>query len=464
MLLTISEFIGHLHPLLVHLPIGTLLIACILHWLSVKQRFRALQQAVSIILFFGMLAAIASSLSGYVLSGTDDYDEQMVSTHQWLGIATTVISIIFYFLHKHYASSKVSHAASVLLFLLIVFTGHLGGLLTHGSDYFSLNLSDKNIEIERKPIPDINEAVVYTDIVQPILQSKCYNCHGKNKQKGRLRLDDSVRIRKGGKDGIVLVAGKADESEMIKRLLLSRNHEDHMPPKEKPQLREEEIGVLHWWVSTGASFHKKVKEITPTEKVKSYLVSLQQTSIDRPIITDVPSTEVQKANEQVINSLKEKGIVVLPVAENSNYLMVSFITSDTVTNKDLENLSPLKQQLVWLKLNDTHIRDSALLFISSFKNITRLHLNHTKITDTGLVHLKGLNNLQYLNLVGTNVTLNGVLHLRELKNLKSLYLYQTDIKSSDWATIKNNFPDILVDSGGYKVPILESDTTEVKPK
>ena len=409
-----------------------------------------------------MIGAIASGISGYMLSMADDYDRQLVNRHQWLGISTAIVAAIFYFLHRRNVSFKLRQWTSVILFLLIILTGHLGGSLTHGSDYLSLSGIDKPEAIKQKPIPDVQQAVVYADIVQPILQSKCYSCHGRNKQKGGLRMDDSARLWKGGKDGIVLISGNADESEMIKRLLLARNHEDHMPPKEKPQLNEQQIAVLHWWISSGASLQKKVKDLEQTEKIKPILLSFQGTESEKKLLSDVPVDPVKKADEKAIRKLKERGVVVLPVSQNSNYLMASFVTADSITNRDIALLVPMQQQLVWLKLGNTGIGDSALAIISKFKNISRLQLDHTNITDDGMAYLPAMNNLQYLNLVGTKVTANGVLRLKNLKKLQSVYLYQTLIKSSEWNTLKNNFPASHIDTGGYAVPVFEGDTSELK--
>ena len=276
-------------------------------------------------------------------------------------------------------------------------------------------------------------------------------------------MDDSARLWKGGKDGIVLVAGKPDESEMIKRLLLPRNDDDHMPPKEKPQLNDQEVALLHWWISAGAPFNKKVKELPQTEKQKTVLISFEGAGPETAI-SDIPVKPVEAANPDVIDRLRKKGIVVLPVSQNSNYLMASFVTLDSVVDNDLAVLEPLQKQLVWLKLGNTYISDSSLSMLTRFKNLTRLQLDHTKVSDTGLVQLRSLENLQYLNLVGTQVTAKGVMSLKGLKNLQSMYLYQTNVSSAEWAGLKNNFPGVNIDSGGYVVPIFESDTTEVKMK
>ena len=77
--------------------------------------------------------------------------------------------------------------------------------------------------------------------------------------------------------------------------------------------------------------------------------------------------------------------------------------------------------------------------------------------------MQSLINLQYLNLVGTKVTTQGVIQLKALPKLQALYLYKTFISSSDWAVLKNNFPKVTLDTGNYYVPILETDTTIIKP-
>ena len=48
-----------------------------------------------------------------------------------------------------------------------------------------------------------------------------------------------------------------------------------MPPKQKPQLNEKEIALIHWWIDEGADFNKKVKELKQPEIIKPYLLALQ---------------------------------------------------------------------------------------------------------------------------------------------------------------------------------------------
>src|SRR6185312_11346952 len=129
-----------------------------------------------------------------------------------------------------------------------------------------------------------------------------------------------------------------------------------------------------------------------------------------------------------------------------------------ITDADIKLLLPVKKQLTWLKLNDTNITDSSLQMISQFTNLTLLQLNNTKITDKGLSLLKNLNKLQSLSLVGTKVTAQGILQLQPIKGLQSIYLYQTNVNKNDWASLKKAFPKTEIDSGGYVVPLLATDT------
>ena len=465
MLISISEFIGHFHPVLVHLPIGILLMACLFQWLVKNEKFSALRPSINIALFIGMISAVVACITGYLLSRSGDYDEQLADTNQWFGISVAVVSIVMYYFNRKPVSDSIKIYSSIILFVLIMVTGHLGGSLTHGTDYLTVSLSntkDSSHNRYRKPLPDVQGAVVYSDIIQPVLENKCYACHGKSKQRGKLRMDLPDRLMKGGKDGVVIVANQAEKSEMIKRLLLKREDPDHMPPKQKPQLLEQEIALIHWWISTGASFDKKVKELEQPEKIKPVLAALQHPEQEKKVVPDIPVTSVEKGDEEAISKLKNIGVVIIPVAQNTNYLMANFITASRHTDKEMELLLPLKKQLIWLKLGSTSITDSALKIISACTHLMRLQLEYTGITDKGLNYLRSFHNLQYLNLVGTSVTAQGILQLKELKNLRSVYLYKTEVAKSDWDMLKKAFPNAVIDSGGYSVPTLNSDTTEVK--
>src|SRR5580658_4225920 len=53
--------------------------------------------------------------------------------------------------------------------------------------------------------------------IRPILVDNCYSCHsaGAKKLKGDLLLDSRQGVLRGGKDGVVLVAGDPERSKLI---------------------------------------------------------------------------------------------------------------------------------------------------------------------------------------------------------------------------------------------------------
>ncbi|MBX2913988.1 MAG: hypothetical protein KF856_01820 [Cyclobacteriaceae bacterium] len=445
------EFIGRLHPLLVHLPIGILLLVVLFEWLPFRKPYKSLRRSIRIILWLGFFAALTSMVSGLLLKENSDYEWQSVKLHQFAGIALTLITGVYAWARGQKQFKRIYKFLSVLMLVLIIATGHLGGTLTHGEGFL---FEDNSEDVDLAQV-NLQQAHFYNDLVKPILDSKCYACHGSGKQKGKLRLDAPEHILKGGKGGVVLVAGKVDESEMINRTLLPLDDDDHMPPKEKAQLTPTEIEILKLWISSGADFNKSVIEsnqLTALQKI----ISTKATSM-----AEVPEGNTDAADQKIIQSLSRLGAVVLPVADGSNYLSVNLVNV-TAIDSSFDLLVKLKQQLVWLKAGDLPVDDSHLNQVAQLTQLTKLSLERTAITDVALTTLNSLKQLQYLNLNQTKVTATGIKFLRELKDLHSLYIYGTEVKATDLADLQQVFPNTKVEIGNYVVPTLETDTTILK--
>jgi len=446
----------------VHLPIGILLVGLLLHWISKIEKYNNLKHAVPALMLIGAISAALSCISGYLLSLGGEYDGNTLDWHMWMGLGVLGVAIVLCFKLKQKKTDWLYKTFAIGLFVLVSITGHLGGTLTHGSDYLTFAFVNDDLENKTvKVIPDVQKALAYEDIIQPILQNKCYNCHGPNKQKGKFRMDSPESLMKGGKEGEVIVTNNAEESELIRRLLLPIEDKHHMAPEGKDQLTENEIAILHWWIDQGADFGKIVKDIEQSEKTKSILLTFQSDRQEIKSAPIVPLEPVKAANQDDIQKLKDIGIVVLPVAQNSNYLTANFVMVPNAGDKEVGLLNRIKDQLVWLKLGDTKITDTALSTIGLCTNMTQLHLNNTDITDVGIEKLSSLVNLQSLNLVGTKITSKGLKALSNIKGLQSIYFYQTDVDKSSFDELKQLFGKVLLDTGGYVVPTLISDTTFV---
>src|SRR6476619_3749260 len=125
-LLSVSEFIGRFHPLLVHLPIGILLIALLLQWLSQKPRYAVSHGVLKLLWALGVASALVSCVTGYLLSIHDSYDDTAVALHMWCGIAVAAVSLLLFAKVSARQNDVVYKSGAVVLFLLITATGHLG--------------------------------------------------------------------------------------------------------------------------------------------------------------------------------------------------------------------------------------------------------------------------------------------------------------------------------------------------
>jgi mono/diheme cytochrome c family protein len=87
--------------------------------------------------------------------------------------------------------------------------------------------------------------------VRPILEEHCFDCHGPEKQKNKLRFDNTLGILKGGESGEpLLLAGHSADSYLLKRVT-STNPKDQMPPKGE-RLGAAELQILRQWIDSGA--------------------------------------------------------------------------------------------------------------------------------------------------------------------------------------------------------------------
>jgi mono/diheme cytochrome c family protein len=311
---------------------------------------------------------------------------------------------------------------------------------------------------EIKPIANVEQAVVYTDIVQPILQTRCIQCHNEKKQKGDLRLDQLALMLKGGENGPALVAGKGAESDLIKRCLLPEGDDNHMPPKGKPQLSTDQIALLTWWIDQGAPADKKVAELKVTDQLKPALASLGSggsAATAKSTVSPVLSIKVPPASQKDIDALKNAGLIVNNLAQDQNLLEVSAVNAANFGDEQIELLAPLSQQIAWLKLGRTKITDAALKEIAKLKNLNKLHLEHTAVTDAGLASLKSLPYLEYVNLVDTKITDAGLKNIASMKGLRSVYVWKSAVTDSAVSQVGRTYPGLMIINGFNEATVAQ---------
>ena len=88
--------------------------------------------------------------------------------------------------------------------------------------------------------------------IAPVIVARCIACHGQQEPKGEYQLHNYESLMKGGASGSALVAGKPDDSEIV-RLIESTDADERMP-KEAEALSAEQIALVRRWVAAGAPF------------------------------------------------------------------------------------------------------------------------------------------------------------------------------------------------------------------
>ena len=255
------SFLGRLHPLVVHFPIGLLVAAWLMELLAWKRKSNEFTPAIKVLMVTGTLSSVIAVVFGLLLINTEDYGSEILPVHQWTGIATTVLAgIATYACFRR--SRWVQRIWLTLTVAILTVAGHYGASLTHGEDYltsvlpsatpqeFATNqptfvLANQTGPLSETQIQELNLQV------RTIFAHSCTNCHGEAKSKGDLRLDSKEAILKGGENGPVLVAGHPEKSDLVRRIKLPRSHKEAMPSKGKG-LTVQEIATIEYWVKQGA--------------------------------------------------------------------------------------------------------------------------------------------------------------------------------------------------------------------
>jgi len=426
---------GRLHPVILHLPIGLLSFFVVLLMAQNEFKNKAFKKISTILLLLTSFTASLTALFGFFLSRQGDYGSDALTQHK---ISGTVLSVLCYLLvlaFDRYGNKRVVFSSLTIVTIgLVVFVGHTGGTLTHGDNFVFAP-----IENSVKEIP-LN-ASLYQKAVYPILEKKCVSCHNESKAKGKLIMTSVSKFQKGGEDGVEWIAGNAAESRMIKYIHLPLKDDDHMPPDGKPQLSQQEIGLLERWIQSGANFDIKLTDLPDNDSLKVIATALLN-NVSKPI--EEKQYDFSSVSAEVIEKLNSPFRTVLPLYQNSPALQADFYVRKSFQIKALDELSEVQNQLVILNLSKMPITDNDLARVGNFKNLEKLNLNFTEINGSGLSSLSTLKNLSSLSLAGTQVTMADLKGIMELPLLTELFLWNTKITEEESEQLTKDYPKVVI--------------------
>jgi uncharacterized membrane protein len=442
------QVMGRMHTLLLHFPI-TLLVLYIFWTLVVDKKKNTNEVVKNIgnwLLLVSAFTAAFTALMGLFLSKEDGYDADALQWHKWSGISIAIITSLWYAYKEKIKNSKgLNTSVAVISLAAIIFTGHQGAEISHGQNYLLAPvLPEKQ---EQKVL--MENAIVYANMVQPILKTKCYSCHNTSKAKGQLVMETEELLLKGGKNGKLWDSTAAGYGLLLSRLHLPVDAKKHMPPTGKPQLTEQETQILYSWIKSGANFKTKVMDLAATDTLL-----LIANAIFNTIETD--DYDFAAADEKKVKNLNTNYRNVAPLAKASPALGAEFFSAQSYLPEQLKELLTVKEQVVSLSLNKMPVKDEEIKTISQFSNLRKLNLSFTNITGTTLNELSKLKELRQLSLSGTAIKKDDILKLSSLKKLSHLFIWNTALTETDITALKNAMKDIAFEKG------FKGDTTILK--
>jgi hypothetical protein len=436
------QMLGRMHPLLLHIPIGILILVVLL---TLFQKYFVAEATNSIVLFTLYLAALTSALTalmGLVLSGEGGYSEDLLTGHLISGVATSLLTWTLLLITFHYPEQKkLFYTFLTISVLCLTFAGHLGASLTHGENYVFQPLSQN----EETVLIITDSTSLYEAAIYPVFNSKCVSCHNEKKAKGELIMTSIEKFTIGGENGAPWQSGEPDKSLLIKRILLPDEHDDHMPPIGKPQLTEDEINLLHQWIQYGADTKTAWTKFTAQDSLRTLAVKFIQQNQKATETSSLYAFDF--ASSATIERLNTPFLTVSQFSRSEPALKADFFLREAFDKKKLEELSSVKDQLVTLNLFNMPVTDDDCKVIAQFKNLEKLNLNNTSISGKDFSFLKGLEKLKSLSITGTQAEFESVKTFSSLPELKEVFIWNTKLSSSDIEHLKKEFPDVRWNTG-----------------
>lgn len=409
-----EQFVGRFHPLVVHLPIGLLVL---LPLLEIAGALRpALREAAGFVLGFAFASCLGALALGFLLAYGEGSAGAVVTRHLWGGTALTIGVLLCMLARPWWSSGSVDRAYPGLLtcvLLVLVWTADQGGTLTHGSNYLT-----QYMPAGLKRWSGLAETPAagsfYAKHINPILDTNCVGCHGAGQTKGGLRMDSYDLLMKGGQDGPVIAAGQPEKSLLLTRVTLPPGHKQFMPAEGKPPLRAEEIAWVKAWIQQGAS--PTATALTGIslreERAELPLQPVGDYSALMPEIRQMEQT--QGAKLKLVSGKPEDGLILFTVD-----------ASGIFGDAQLAQFQKFAPYIVEAELGRTSVTNASFDTLKQFTHLRALHLEETRVTGDGLAKLAPLTQLTYLNLSGTQVTAASIAPLSAMKNLRHVYLYDT---------------------------------------
>ena len=447
-------FFGRFHPLVVHLPIGFLLLAVVLEvWPGDRVR-----PAIKVAWVLGALSAVAAAVAGWLLASGGGYGGQTLFWHRWAGVAVAALAVGGVFLQSR--GGITTKVYGLMTAAALTLAGHQGGNLTHGEEYLFQyappvvqQLSGHTLDslvVTDWSVRNTDSIAVYAEFLRPVINDKCVRCHNSEKQNGGLRMDSTHYLLEGGESGPLFVAGNAIASRWHNRVTLPTQNVKAMPPQGE-RMTFAEVRLLEYWLNEGAdtSYVFQLDEVPEDIKAllqRDYALDLRP----RIFVETVRAPLLEQKTREGLRSLNWSVTELVPGGAAVEVKPQPGKSIDAAGLRELAAAAP--EQLTYLGLDNQDLSPEELRQVSAFKNLNRLRLNGTAVDSTVLRDLTQLQHLESLNLYNTGLGDEVFDYLPRMPALRRVYLWQTAVSPEAAAAYAEAHPQVMVDTGAQLLP------------
>ncbi len=303
------------------------------------------------------------------------------------------------------------HAAAELAFalslVLVLLTGLKGANLSHGEGHLTRNMPAPLAALfgadERAQANAQLDRAFFEHKLLPAFRRSCVKCHGAEKQRAGLRLDAFEPLLASG----VVHWQDPYGSELVRRLLLPRDHPSAMPPAGRSrELRNDDLAAVIAWLQ-GHSLESLASQ-------SGGLAAELRQLADRlpPIEADALAALNAIAGLRVMRLVTDTDLLVVNLSHVPPQAMADAVRA----------LQPHAAHIVDLSWSGRSTTAAGLALLGSMKNLRRLDLSRSNVRDADLATLSALQSLRRLNLSGTAVALSDAELQALLPGLQTVHL------------------------------------------
>ena len=424
-----AQFVGSFHPLVVHFPIALFLLVPILEIAGRRASFSYLRLSVNFVLGLATLGTTTAAILGWSLARSGGYSGRLITQHMWGGVVLSLVCWVCWLLRTRPREPGVTYAIALALGVgLVAWTGYRGAQLSLGPNHLTEHMPNKlrsllRMEPHRTTAASADPNTFYGARIQPVFSARCITCHGEDKHKGNLRLDDYRGLMRGGKDGPVIQSGSTQASDLFRRITLPAGHDDFMPKGKQP-LTADQVKLIELWIGAGASDKLAVNAIKNAPSGSAVRADVTFDEIDPATVVKLRSAiapAVSQLQKQFPNILDYDSRSSADLRLNASTLGSRF------GDRELEAFAPVADHIVVADLSRTAISDHSAGVIAAFKRLRVLRLVDTRLTDATLLRLDSLNQLESLDVFGTAITPAVLPMIAKFPKLSHFYVGQTGI-------------------------------------